>query len=120
MQTHHKNGVKTDNREGNLECLCIKCHSEVDDTHRRNFSSAAQKVLIEDYMRKYHGKESDSLISRLMKAVRNRQESPTIIDDELPFEYTIKLSFLYFVKIIVINETYENYWWQLILYIFII
>ena|GEM_PF-4571375 len=27
------------------------------------------------------------------------------------FEYTIKLSFLYFVKIIVINETYENYWW---------
>ena len=54
-----------------------------------------------------------------MKAVRNRQEPPTIIDDELPFEYTIKLSFLYFVKIIVINETYENYWWQLILYIFL-
>lgn len=56
MHTHHKNGVKTDNRESNLVCLCIKCHSEVDDVHRRNFSSAAQKVVIEEYMRKYHGK----------------------------------------------------------------
>lgn len=62
MQTHHKNGVKTDNREGNLECLCIKCHSEVDDTHRRTFSSEAQKVMIDEYMRKYHGKESDYCI----------------------------------------------------------
>ena len=87
MQTHHKNGVKTDNREGNLECLCIKCHSEVDDTHRRNFSSGAQKVMIDEYMRKYHGKESGSLISRLMKAVRNKETPPTIIDDDddLPF-----------------------------------
>ncbi len=54
MQTHHKNGIKTDNQEGNLECLCIKCHSEADDTHRRNFSSEAQKVVIDEYMRKYH------------------------------------------------------------------
>ena len=86
MQTHHKNGVKTDNREGNLECLCIKCHSEVDDTHRRNFSSGAQKVMIDEYMRKYHGKESSSIISRLIKAVHNRQEPPIIVnDDDLPF-----------------------------------
>ncbi len=55
MQTHHKNGKKTDNRESNLECLCVKCHSEVDDVHRRNFSSSAQKVILEEYMRKYHG-----------------------------------------------------------------
>lgn len=41
MQTHHKNGVKPDNRESNLEYLCIKYHSEVDDAHRRNFSSRA-------------------------------------------------------------------------------
>lgn len=72
MQTHHKNGVKTDNREVNLECLCIKCHSEVDDFHRNNFSSAAQNIIIEEYMRKYHEKISNSTISRLMKAMRNR------------------------------------------------
>jgi len=72
MQTHHKNGVKTDNREVNLECLCIKCHSEVDDFHRNNFSSAAQNIIIEEYMRKYHEKISNSTISHLMKATRNR------------------------------------------------
>ena len=86
MHTHHKNGVKTDNREGNLECLCIKCHSEVDDTHRRNFSSGAQKVMIDEYMHKYHGKDQVPLISRLMKAVHNRQEPPIIVNDyDLPF-----------------------------------
>lgn len=57
MQTHHKNGVKTDNHESNLECLCVKCHSEVDDMHRRNFSSEAQKIVIDEYMHKYHEKE---------------------------------------------------------------
>lgn len=72
MQTHHKNGVKTDNRESNLECLCIKCHSEVDDVHRNKYSSAAQKVIIEEYMRKYHGRESNSIISRIIKNVRSK------------------------------------------------
>ena len=72
MHTHHKNGIKTDNRESNLECLCIKCHSEVDDGHRRNFSSRAQKIVIEEYIRKYHGKESAS-ISQLMKTIKHQQ-----------------------------------------------
>lgn len=58
MQTHHKNGVKTDNNESNLECLCVRCHSEVDDIHRRNFSSAAKKIVIEGYMHKYHKKDA--------------------------------------------------------------
>ena len=72
MQTHHKNGVKTDNRENNLECLCIKCHSEVDDIHKKNYSSAAQKVIIEEYLRKYHDRDSDSIISRIIKNMRSR------------------------------------------------
>lgn len=56
MHAHHRNGIKTDNRESNLECLCIKCHSEVDDAHRHNFSFGAQRFLIDEYMRKYHRK----------------------------------------------------------------
>lgn len=85
MQTHHKNGVKTDNRESNLECLCIKCHSEVDDTHRYNFSSAASKVTIDEYMQKYHDKTSDSIFFRLKKAIRNQKEFTSIETDGLPF-----------------------------------
>ena len=53
MQTHHRNGDKTDNSESNLECLCIKCHSEVDDTHRRNFNTLAQQGLIQEFLLKY-------------------------------------------------------------------
>lgn len=53
MQTHHRNGKKEDNRESNLECLCIKWHSEVDDTHRRNFSTLAQQGLIQEFLLKY-------------------------------------------------------------------
>ena len=53
MQTHHKNGDKTDNRDSYLECLCIKCHSEVDDTHRRNFNTLAYQGLIKEFLYQY-------------------------------------------------------------------
>lgn len=84
MQTHHKNGNKADNREGNLECLCIECHSEVDDAHRHNFSLGGNKVMLEEFRRAYRGKHSSSIISRLLNSVRNREEPP-IIDSDLPF-----------------------------------
>lgn len=84
MQTHHKNGNKTDNRESNLECLCIECHSDVDDAHRHNFSLGGNKVLLEEFRRKYRGKHSNSIISRIVNAVRNH-EAPPIIDNDLPF-----------------------------------
>lgn len=87
MQTHHKNGIKTDNRENNLECLCIKCHSEVDDTHKKNFSSTANRLIIEDYLRKYHNVDKNSIISRLYNTIRNRHKSPfnDIELEDLPF-----------------------------------
>ena len=53
MQVHHKNGNKRDNSSSNLQCLCIKCHSEVDSTHIHNFSSESQRLLIKLFMEKY-------------------------------------------------------------------
>ena len=53
IQTHHRNGVKTDNREANLECLCIECHAIVDEAHRRNFSRGGNKVKLDEFIAKY-------------------------------------------------------------------
>ena len=41
-EVHHKN-KKTDNSLEDLECLCIKCHSEKDKTHIENYSSGNNK-----------------------------------------------------------------------------
>lgn len=53
IEVHHKNKNKIDNRESNLQCLCIKCHSEVDATHVRNFSTPSQRLLIKLFLEKY-------------------------------------------------------------------
>ena len=37
LHTHHINGIKTDNRRDNLQCLCVKCHSNVDEHHLEKF-----------------------------------------------------------------------------------
>lgn len=47
LHTHHINGVKTDNHRSNLQCLCIKCHSEVDNHHRTKFQLEGLAALIE-------------------------------------------------------------------------
>lgn len=84
IHTHHKNGDKTDNREPNLECLCIKCHSEVDDTHRKNFSRGGNKVMLEDFINKY--RKNKSAFERLMDRLNipeNLYSSSN--NDNLPF-----------------------------------
>ncbi len=53
IHVHHKDGNKINNRESNLECLCIRCHSEKDDIHRKNFSTAAQQRLLQEFNKKY-------------------------------------------------------------------
>lgn len=53
IHVHHKNGIKTDNGEGNLECLCIRCHANIDDVHRRNFSEGDKKEMLKDFNEKY-------------------------------------------------------------------
>lgn len=37
LEVHHINANKADNREANLQCLCIGCHANVDRYHRDNY-----------------------------------------------------------------------------------
>ena len=53
IHVHHKDGNKTNNRTSNLECLCIRCHAKVDEVHKRNFSSKANKIMLEQFNESY-------------------------------------------------------------------
>lgn len=53
MHTHHRNGVKTDNREENLQCLCIRCHANIDAAHRENFSWGQRKQMLDQFNQQY-------------------------------------------------------------------
>lgn len=37
----------------NLECLCIRCHANVDDVHRKNFSKGDNLFRLNDFNEKY-------------------------------------------------------------------
>lgn len=37
-EVHHIDGNKINNKTENLKCLCVKCHSNVDERHRINYS----------------------------------------------------------------------------------
>lgn len=49
MQVHHKDHNKRNNSRSNLQCLCIECHSQVDDLHKRNFSEPYQQREIDKF-----------------------------------------------------------------------
>jgi hypothetical protein len=50
IQTHHINSFqKLNNRKDNLKCLCVKCHSEVDEYHKQQFSSIENKILLAEF-----------------------------------------------------------------------
>jgi len=61
MHVHHISGDKTDNSEDNLQCLCIKCHSEVNATHVHNFARRSQQLLIAEFERKYGKQRKENL-----------------------------------------------------------
>lgn len=51
LDVHHKDGNKLHNTEDNFECLCVACHANVDDRHRRNFSKGAAKKRLDRFMK---------------------------------------------------------------------
>ena len=50
LETHHLNGNKTDNNESNLKCLCILCHSNSNDYHKKNYESGRNKKKLNDFI----------------------------------------------------------------------
>ena len=57
MHCHHRDGNKINNRENNLECLCVLCHSKVDSAHEGRFSRGANRVWLQDFLKKYGRKK---------------------------------------------------------------
>lgn len=53
IHCHHKDGNKLNNSESNLKCLCMRCHSEVDENHRRRLTTGANRILMEEFNRLY-------------------------------------------------------------------
>ena len=49
MHCHHIDGNKLNNRESNLKCLCLRCHSRVDENHRHNLTTGANRFSYEDF-----------------------------------------------------------------------
>lgn len=59
VHVHHKNGVKTDNRPGNLQVLCKLCHSQC-PSHDHLFISHAERKLITEARRAQGIGDADS------------------------------------------------------------
>lgn len=50
IQTHHiKSFEKLNNIRTNLKCLCVKCHSEVDNYHKQQFSTIENQILLSEF-----------------------------------------------------------------------
>lgn len=53
MHCHHKDADKLNNDDSNLECLCIRCHSEVDEIHHKRLTSGANACMMSYFNKKY-------------------------------------------------------------------
>jgi hypothetical protein len=53
IHVHHKSGNKLNNRKSNLECLCILCHANKDETHEQNFDKKRMQIQVNTFVKKY-------------------------------------------------------------------
>lgn len=49
LEVHHRDGNKSNNAEGNLVALCVRCHANVDDHHRKNYSQGPNYLKLKRY-----------------------------------------------------------------------
>lgn len=93
IHVHHKNGRKIDNREINLQCLCFRCHANVDDYHRtRLLGSGAKRIEFAEFEKKYPPTQNKSNIFETLRDAAQRQElkmrdeqGEKHTDSDLPF-----------------------------------
>ncbi len=52
--THHIDGDKTNNKQTNLECLCVLCHSYKDNSHEENFGRTRMKRELDTFVKQYN------------------------------------------------------------------
>jgi hypothetical protein len=57
LHVHHKDGNKVHNHPNNLQCLCVLCHSKVDDHHANNFAKPRFKHQIDSFIAKYGNRD---------------------------------------------------------------
>ena len=53
IHAHHKNGNKLNNRNGNLECLCVLCHANANEVHEHNFDKKRMQSQLKKFVDKY-------------------------------------------------------------------
>ncbi len=51
--THHIDRNKINNQTSNLQCLCIRCHSEVDEHHKANFKKRSLRRQLDEFRDKF-------------------------------------------------------------------
>ena len=81
IQVHHKNGKKVDNRPSNLQCLCIKCHANIDENHRHRFGRGGNKRDLDDFINRY-GEEERHAKSEFDKELETLRKLLNIDDDD--------------------------------------